>query len=117
VGFDDGAGKPSTNFTRILESALSVPLYNQRMATYTRNRPTYQKVFSEVLRLSRRDQRKLQGELAKLAGVVLVQPVKTSAAILSARKLADEVRKEVKSSAGKESLDGAMQKMRGRAWS
>ena len=87
------------------------------MATYTRNRPTYQKVFSEVLRLSRRDQRKLQGELARLTGVVLVRPAKTSAAILSARKLADEVRKEVKALAGKESLDDAMRQLRGRAWS
>jgi hypothetical protein len=95
----------------------SVPLYNQRMATYTRNRPTYQKVFSEVLRLSRRDQRKLQGELARLTGVALVRPAKTSAAILSARKLADEVKKEVKASAGKGSLDDAMRQLRGRAWS
>jgi hypothetical protein len=86
------------------------------MAVYTRNRPTYKATFDLVRQLSPRDQRRLLAELAKLSGVKLVAPNRTTRAIQLGRKLADQIRRDLQS-AKMPSLDESMRQLRGRSWS
>jgi len=86
------------------------------MAVYTRNRPTYKATFDLARQLSPRDQRRLLAELAKLSGVKLVAPNRTTRAIQLGRNLADQIRRELQS-AKQQSLDGTMRQLRGRSWS
>jgi mRNA-degrading endonuclease RelE of RelBE toxin-antitoxin system len=86
------------------------------MTTYSRKQPSYREVLEYARRLSRKDQRRLQEELAKLSGVKLALPNKSASAIRKARKLADEIRKELKNK-GRKSLNQTMRELRGRSWS
>ena len=81
------------------------------MATYTSKHPTFKQVFDEALHLSLQDQRRLRDELTKLAGVKLVRPTNSAAAIRNGRLLADEVRKELQATAA-QSLDDTMRQLR-----
>jgi len=87
------------------------------MTTYTRKRSTYKETLELARQLSLRDQRRLRAELAKLTGVKLVRPSQDPRAIRSARLLADEIRKTMKSATAKQSLDETMRQLRGRSWS
>jgi len=86
------------------------------MAIYTRTRPTYKATFDLARQLSPRDQRRLLAELAKLSGVKLVAPNRTTRAIQLGRNLADQIRTELQS-VKMPSLDEAMRQLRGRSWS
>ena len=89
-------------------------LYNQSMQTYTSKHLTFKQVFQEAMRLSLKDQRLLMEELAKLSSVKLTRPSKADWA--RGRKIAEEVRKELENVAD-QSLEDAMQQLRGRTWS
>lgn len=91
--------------------------YNQNMATtLTDKQYLYDQVFQDALRLSLEEQYRLREQLAKLAGANLIRPSKGASAMQEGRRLADEIREELKSTAG-ESLDKTMKRLRGRAWS
>jgi hypothetical protein len=87
------------------------------MTTYTRRRTNYREALELARQLSLRDQRRLRAELAKLASAKLVRPSRDPKVILSARLLADEVRKTMKSVTAKQTLDDGMRQLRGRSWS
>jgi hypothetical protein len=91
--------------------------YNQSMTTYTRKQPTYKETLELIRQLPLRDQRRLRAELAKMTSVKLVHPSRDPKAIRSARLLAAKVRKKVQSATGQQSVDDAMQQLRGRSWS
>jgi hypothetical protein len=87
------------------------------MTTYTRRRKNYREALELARQLSLRDQRRLRTELAKLSSTKLVRPSRDPNVILSARLLADEVRKTMKSVTAKQTLDDGMRQLRGRSWS
>ena len=87
------------------------------MTTYTRRRTNYRETLELARQLSLRDQRRLRAELAKLSSTKLVRPSHDPKVILSARLLADEVRKTMKSATAKQTLDDGMSQLRGRSWS
>jgi hypothetical protein len=87
------------------------------MTTYTRRRTNYREALELARQLSLRDQRRLRAELAKLSSTKLVRPSHDPKVILSARLLADEVRKTMKSVTAKQTLDDGMRQLRGRSWS
>jgi hypothetical protein len=87
------------------------------MTTYTRRRANYREALELARQLSLRDQRRLRAELAKLSSVHLVRPSRDPKVILSARLLADKIRKIVQSATADQSLDGGMRQLRGRSWS
>jgi hypothetical protein len=84
---------------------------------YTGKRPTFKQVFSEAMHLSLRDKRRLQEELAKMTSTHLVQPKHDASAFQAAQKLAEEVRRLTQAATADQSLDDAMQQLRGRSWS
>ena len=86
------------------------------MTTYTLKRPTYKATFDLARQLSPRDQRRLLAELAKLSGVKLVTPNKTSRAIRTGRNLADQIRMELQSTKT-QSVEETVRQLRGRSWS
>lgn len=87
------------------------------MTTYSPKRTTYRKALELARQLSLRDQRRLRAELAKLSSAKLVRPSRDPKTIHSARLLADEIRKTMKSATAKKTLDDAMRQLRGRSWS
>jgi hypothetical protein len=87
------------------------------ITTYTRRRKNYREALELARQLSLRDQRRLRTELAKLSSTKLVRPSRDPKVILSARLLADEVRKTMKSVTAKQTLDDGMRQLRGRSWS
>jgi hypothetical protein len=87
------------------------------MTTYTRRHTNYREALELARQLSLRDQRRLRAELAKLSSAKLVRPSRDPKVILSARLLADEVRKTMKSVTAKQTLDDGMRQLRGRSWS
>ena len=87
------------------------------MTTYTRKRTNYLEALELARQLSLRDQRRLRAELAKLSRAKLVRPSRDPKAIHSARLLADEIRKTMKSATAKQTLDDSMKQLRGRSWS
>jgi hypothetical protein len=87
------------------------------MTTYTRRRTNYREALELARQLSLRDQRRLRAELAKLSSAKLVRPSRDPKAINSARLLADEIRKTMKSATAKQTLDDGMKQLRGRSWS
>jgi hypothetical protein len=87
------------------------------MTTYTRRRKNYREALELARQLSLRDQRRLRAELAKLSSTKLVRPSRDPKVILSARLLADEIRKTMKSVTAKQTLDDGMRQLRGRSWS
>ena len=87
------------------------------MTTYTRRRTNYHEALELARQLSLRDQRRLRAELAKLSRAKLVRPSRDPKAIHSARLLADEIRKTMKSVTAKQTLDDGMRQLRGRSWS
>jgi len=87
------------------------------MTTYTGKRPSYREVLEYARQLSRKDQRRLREELAKLSGVKLVPPSDDPKVIHSARLLANDIRKTVQAATKKQSLDDSMRQLRGRSWS
>jgi len=87
------------------------------MTTYSRKQPTYKETLELIRQLSLRDQRRLRAELAKMTSVKLVRPSRDPKAIRSARLLAAKVRKKVQPATGQQSVDDAMQQLRGRSWS
>ena len=87
------------------------------MTTYTRRRTNYREALELARQLSLRDQRRLRAELAKLSSAKLVRPSRDPKVILSARLLAEEVRKTMKSATAKQTLDDGMRQLRGRSWS
>ncbi len=87
------------------------------MTTYTRKRTNYREALELARQLSLRDQRRLRAELAKLSSAKLVRPSRDPKAIHSARLLADEIRKTMKSATAKQTLDDDMKQLRGRSWS
>jgi hypothetical protein len=87
------------------------------MTLYTRKRPTYKTALEMAQQLSRRDQRRLRAELAKLSEVTLVQPSRDAKKIRLARVLAGKVRKTVQSATAKQNVDDTMRQLRGRSWS
>jgi hypothetical protein len=87
------------------------------MTTYTRKRTNYREALELARQLSLRDQRRLRAELAKLSSAKLVRPSRDPKVIRSARLLADEVRKTMKSATAKQTLDDGMRQLRGRSWS
>ena len=87
------------------------------MTTYTPRRTNYREALELARQLSLRDQRRLRAELAKLPSPKLVRPSRDPKVIRSARLLADEVRKTMKSATAKQTLDDGMRQLRGRSWS
>ena len=87
------------------------------MTTYTRKRTNYLEALELARQLSLRDQRRLRAELAKLSSAKLVRPSRDPKTIHSARLLADEIRKTMKSATAKQTLDDSMKQLRGRSWS
>ncbi len=75
--------------------------------------------FEQVLEAARSlpliEQRRLRDELAKTEQVYLEQPDSSEEAIQQGKKLAEEIRAEIKES--DETLDQTMSKLRGREWS
>ncbi len=87
------------------------------MTTYTRRHTNYREALELARQLSLRDQRRLRAELAKLSSAKLVQPSRDPKVIRSARLLADDIRKTMRSATVKQSLDDGMRQLRGRSWS
>jgi len=85
-------------------------------ATRKKTKPAYQKILEAARELSPTEQRRLSNELAKMAGVQLVRPAMTPAAIRRGRRLAKAIRSEL-ARARHGSLDDMMRNLRGRAWS
>ena len=76
----------------------------------------YQQVLHAAQELSLRDQQRLRDELARQAGVYLLRPTGTAAAMRQGRRLAKKIQTEVAGALG-DSLDEAMMQLRGRSWS
>jgi hypothetical protein len=76
----------------------------------------YRIILEAALELSPAEQRQLRSELAHVAGVQLVRPADTPAAVRRGQRLAKAVRAELaKSVTG--SLNATMRSLRGRLWS
>jgi hypothetical protein len=88
------------------------------MTTLTRKRTrlTFHQVLQAAQALSPQEQRRLQNELAQQAGVYLMRPTGTAAAIRRGRRLAKQIQTQMSSSSN-DSLDQVMAGLRGRSWS
>ena len=84
--------------------------------THRKSRLSWQQVLRAVQEMSPQEQRRLRAELEKSAGVHLMRPTGNAAAIRRGRRLAKAVRVELAVTAG-DSLDEAMIRLRGQAWS
>jgi hypothetical protein len=87
------------------------------MTTYTRKSTTYHEALDLARKLSLRDQRRLRAELAELSSAKLVRPSRDPKVVRSARLLANDIRKTMKSFTSRQSLDDGMRQLRGRSWS
>jgi hypothetical protein len=82
--------------------------------THKRTKLTFQQVLQAAQELPPQDQRRLRDELAEWAGVYLVRPTATAAAVQEGRRLAKAIRAELADSATA-SLDEVMARLRGQS--
>jgi len=90
------------------------------MTTLTRpprkNKLNYRQILKAVRDLSPQEQQRLRDELTKSAGVSIVPPIGSVAALQRGQELAQAVRAELAGQISG-SLEDAMQSLRGRSWS
>ncbi len=81
-----------------------------------KTRATYRQVLKDVRALPPADQNRLRSELEKMPSVYIMRPTRSPAAIRRGRRLAAQIRKQLKTKM-KGTLEDTMHQLRGRAWS